>query len=304
MSDLVSKRKGDLTRDYRAKNRRLAAGFENWLRARNYSPSTQNARIHAIAQWLAFLGPDDLTTITHSRIRLFMAQANKDSAQRRQLDALRAFYRFLLLAGVVHFSPARFIQLRKKPPQKLPRVLTELEIERLMRAASTPSERAILEIFYATGCRLAEIARLRVCDINFVRREIRILGKGNRERVALFGQYALKSLRLHLDGRKTGALFLGRHGKPACGRALYGIIKRVSRRAGLPHVHPHLLRHSFATHLLSRGTNLRYVQELLGHRSIQSTQIYTHVAMDDLRAIHERCHPHGRENTCDVKNKS
>jgi site-specific recombinase XerD len=173
-----------------------------------------------------------------------------------------------------------------------------------MHAASTLRARAILEIFYATGCRLTEVAQLRVCDVDFRHGEIRVLGKGNRERVALFGEYAAKALRAYLDGRKTGALFLGHHGKAVGARKLYSIIKQVSRRAGLSHVYPHLLRHSFATHLLSRGINLRYVQELLGHRSIQSTQIYTHVAMDDLRAIHERCHPHGRENTCDVKDKS
>jgi hypothetical protein len=99
MSGLAVRRTSSLTRDYRARNRRFAAGFENWLRARNYPPSTQYARTRAIGKWLDFLGPDDLTAITHSRIRLFMAEANKDSEQRRRLDALRAFYRFLLLAG-------------------------------------------------------------------------------------------------------------------------------------------------------------------------------------------------------------
>jgi site-specific recombinase XerD len=223
------------TLDYRARNRQLAAGFENWLRVRNYSPRTCDTRLRDLERWLDFLGSDDLTAITHSRIRLFMAETDNPSAQRSRLSALRAFYRFLVLAGVVHFSPAEFIQLQKKRPPRLPRILTESEIERLMHAASTLRARAILEIFYATGCRLTEVAQLRVCDVDFRHGEIRVLGKGNRERVALFGEYAAKALRAYLDGRKTGALFLGHHGKAVgCPQALLPSSNRSAAAQGYP----------------------------------------------------------------------
>lgn len=278
--------------DHHQHNRALAAGFENWLRVRNYSPGTRENRMRSVAQWLDFLDGDDLTAVTHSRLRDFMGQAGKASTQRGRIDALRSFYRFLLLAGAIHFSPADLIRPRKQPPRKLPRVLTPTEIERLMQAASNPRERAILETFYATGCRLAEVARLRVRDVDFRRREIRVLGKGNRERVALFGESAARALQAYLAGRKNGQLFPGCDGRAISRVRLYAIVKSIGRRAGLK-IYPHLLRHSVATHLLTHGANLRHVQEFLGHASITTTQIYTHVTTDDLRAIHEKCHPHG-----------
>ncbi|HEV2616449.1 MAG TPA: tyrosine-type recombinase/integrase [Candidatus Acidoferrales bacterium] len=291
MSGLARRPTQSLARDHRARNRQLAAGFENWLRVRNYSANTCDHRMRAIAKWLDFLGSDDLTAITHSRIRLFMAQANKDSVQRSRLDALRAFYRFLLLAGVVPFSPASFITPRR-PVHRIPRVLSEAEIGRLMDAAMTSRERAILEIFYATGCRLSEVTHLRVRDINFQAREILVLGKGNRERIALFGKSATQALKAYLAGRKTGPLFQNRCHKPLSRESVAKAVRDAGKRARL-HVYPHLLRHSFATHMLNRGADLRYVQELLGHSNIVSTQIYTHVAIENLISIHERCHPHG-----------
>jgi len=293
MNGLAKRPADKLTRDYRAKNRQLAAGFENWLRVRNYSPCTCYNRLRALAKWLAFLGPDDLTTVTHPRIRLFLAEANKAGTQRKRLDALRSFYRFLMLARVVPFSPASFITPPRKIHPRLPRILTESEVKRLMLSALTLRDRAILELFYATGCRISEVAHLRVRDVDFKRREIRVLGKGNRERVALFGESAAQALRTYLAGRTTGALFQNKNHKALSREMLRITITKTGKRAGL-HAYPHLLRHCFATHLLNRGTDLRFVQELLGHRSVQSTQFYTHVATDDLRAIHERCHPHGK----------
>lgn len=269
------------------------SGFENWLCLRNYAPSVRYNRMRSVAKWLDFLGADDLRKVTHSRVRDFLAGTEKASVRRERLDGVRSFYRFLLLAGVVHFSPAAFIESQRQPPPKLPRVLTKQEIDRLMAAAANPRDRAVLELFYATGCRISEIARLKVGDVDFRQREIRVLGKGNRERIALFGKAAADALTAYLDGRKNGLLFPGRMLKRAAPWMLRNIIKAVGNRAGL-RVRPHMLRHSVATHLLTHGANLGYVREFLGHRSLSSTQIYTHVAIDDLARVHEQCHPHSK----------
>jgi len=287
-----------LLKSYRERNQELAAAFLRYLKSRNRAPSTCYAYAKAVSRYLDFLGADDVTTITHARVRQFLTALSDEGRHtgrvRRHLLAIRQFYGFLKVGLLIGFAPTDFMALPKKLPRRLPRCLSESEIAKLIDAAESPRDRAVLQIFYSTGCRLAEVAGMRVEHIDFPAGEIRVLGKGNKERVALFRSYASRALKEFLAGRKTGPLFRNRHGRALSHRSLAKIVHDVAARAGLSGVHPHALRHSFATHLLNRGTDIRFVQELLGHTSVSTTQIYTHVAGADLIRVYEKCHPHAK----------
>jgi len=289
-----------LSRSAREKNQQLALGFENWLRARNLSPSTRYQYQRSIRRFVDFLKADDVCGVTHARLRLFVASLGQKNASRHAIRshviAVRQFFRFLAIAGLIRFSPAAFIS-SPKASRRLPRCLSETEVGRLLSCATEPRERAVLELFYATGCRISELRGVRIEHVDFDAGEIRILGKGNKERVALFGREATAALRGYLADRARGFVFRNRRGRALSVNAIQNIVTDVARRARLSGVHPHILRHSFATHLLNRGTDLRYVQELLGHASVATTMLYTHVAIADLIRTHQKCHPHAGEQT-------
>lgn len=287
-----------LLKSYAERNRQLAEAFLRYLTSRNRAPSTCYAYTKALSRYLEFLGAADVTTITHARVRQFLTAISdggrNTESVRIHMTALRQFYGFLKIGLLIVLAPTDFMALPKKLPRRLPRCLAESEVAKLIDAAESPRDRAVLEIFYATGCRLAEVAGMRVEHIDFPAREIRVLGKGNKERVALFHSYAAHALKDFLAGRKAGPLFRNRHGRALSHRFLAKIVHDVAERAGLSGVHPHTLRHSFATSLLNRGTDLRYIQELLGHSSITTTQFYTHLATADLVGTYQRCHPHAK----------
>jgi len=287
-----------LSRSAREKNQQLALGFAKWLRARNLSPSTRYKYQRSIRRFLDFLSADDVCAVTHSRLRLFVANLGQKSTSRDSIRshviAVRQFFRFLAFAGLIRFSPAALV-LPLRVNRRLPRCLTETEVTRLLFCATEPRERAVLELFYASGCRVSELRHLHIEHVDFDRGEIRVLGKGNKERVVLFGREAAAALRGHLAGRASGLIFATARGRALSVNAVNLIVRNVARRAGLSGVHCHTLRHSFATHLLNRGTDLRYVQELLGHTSVATTQFYTHLATADLIRVHEKCHPHAGE---------
>jgi site-specific recombinase XerD len=182
----------------------------------------------------------------------------------------------------------------RRKPRRLPRFLTEKEAELLIAsAASSPRDRALVELFYACGLRRAEAAHLRIEEIDLDRGMLRVVaGKGNKDRIVPVGSYAIAALRNYLGERRRGAVFLGPSGRPLSSDAIARIVKRAARRAGLEDVHAHTLRHTFATILLNRGADLRCIQELLGHESVATTQFYTHLAIADLVRVHTRCHPH------------
>jgi site-specific recombinase XerD len=205
------------------------------------------------------------------------------------------FFDFLVLGGQVRDSVPRRIAQRKLP-KRLPRVVSEEEIEKIIDAALTLRERAILELLYASGLRVSECAHLTVEDVNLRHHSLTVRrGKGDKDRIGLFGRKAAKSLRAYLGGRKTGPLFLAERGRifGLTSRSIYKTVVTVANRAGVYGVHPHTFRHSFATHLLESGADLRAIQELLGHSSVVSTQRYTHLQIGSLRSTLERCHPRG-----------
>ena len=223
---------------------------------------------------------------------------------RRQISAIRTYFKFLVGEGLATRDPSERIESPKRW-RTLPAVLTVAEIDKLLAAPNTDErlalrDAAILEFAYATGVRVSELISVKLHDFSFEERTVRVLGKGSKERIIPFGKIALgrissyaRELRPHLDrGKSRGVLFLNARGAPLSRVGAWGIIKANARRAGLTkRVTPHTLRHTFATHLLEGGADLRAVQEMLGHADLATTQLYTHVDRDYLRTVHKSYHP-------------
>jgi integrase/recombinase XerD len=252
-------------------------------------------------------GPADVTA---TRLREFV-YALKDlgltpATIRRQISAIRTYYRFLTGEGRVVRDPSERIETPKRW-RSLPAVLTVDDVERLLAAPATDGplairDRALLEFGYATGARVSELVGLKLQDILFEDGIARLFGKGAKERLVPVGRRALGQVALYarevrplLDkGKGKGILFLNARGTPLSRVGAWGIIKQAAKLAGLTkRVTPHTLRHTFATHLLEGGADLRAVQEMLGHADLATTQIYTHVDRDYLRTVHRQYHPRG-----------
>jgi integrase/recombinase XerD len=228
----------------------------------------------------------------------------------RHLAAIRMLFRWLASQGRLETNPTELLD-RPSTWQRLPGVLSERNVRILLAAPAPPDDpralplhlrdRAMLELMYACGLRASEIATLLAEDVHFTLRVLKVTGKGNKQRLVPFGAPAEQAVRtyaaecrprlLQPDGRERGCLFLSRTGRPLERVAIWQIVKRAADAAGLKNVHPHLLRHTFATHLLSGGADLRVVQELLGHENIATTQVYTRVDQPRLKAIHQKYHP-------------
>jgi integrase/recombinase XerC len=278
-------------------NASLAEAFGRYLTMRNYASSTREAYVRTLSKFLDFLASQSVLDVGRRTVRQFITQHRVGGGSALSVhplrSALRAFYRFLVLGGIAQTSPAQFIEV-PKIPKTLPRCPSEKEIEAILVAAASPRDRAILELLYASGLRLSELAKLRVSDLNLNSGTLTVRGgKGNKDRLAMCGSKAVEALRAYLGSRERGAVFLNCRGARLHKASISRAVKTAGRLAGLDWIHPHSFRHGFATHLLNRGTDLRYVQELLGHASVSSTQLYTHSAIADLSRVHSRCHPMG-----------
>jgi integrase/recombinase XerC len=241
-------------------------------------------------------------------IRTFAAREHRDglgprSVQRR-LSALRGFFNYLIRERVIEANPAVDIRA-PKAPKRLPKTLDVDQVASLLaRKATDPLSRrdlAMLELLYSSGLRLAELAGLDIADLDVADRTVRVLGKGSKTRILPVGRQAIAALRTWLSERailvKPGntALFVGQGGRRLGGRAIQQRIRRWAAGSdlGVP-IHPHLLRHSFATHLLESSRDLRGVQELLGHADISTTQVYTHLDFQHLARVYDESHPRAR----------
>lgn len=226
----------------------------------------------------------------------------------RKLSAIRSFYRYLLREGMVTTNPVASTS-SPKLDKRLPSFLTPEEMARLLQAPdlSTPQglrNRALIELLYASGIRVSELVNLDLEQVNFDTDEIRVWGKGSKERVVLMGKPAAAALMTYLSqsrpkllgNKRSSALFVNRYGGRLIGRRVQRILEKYASLAGInKRVYPHLLRHTFATHLLDGGAGLRVVQELLGHASLSSTQIYTHVTKSQAKKVYLSAHPMARE---------
>lgn len=224
----------------------------------------------------------------------------------RLVSSLKRFFQFALREGLRTDDPASALE-SPKLPRSLPKSLSEVEVEALLEAPDTATaqglrDRAMLETLYASGLRVSELVGLKTSQVSLDMGVVRILGKGAKERLAPLGEEATdwivryqKEARPELLGaRKSDALFVTSRGGAMTRQAFWGLIKRYAARAGIPRaISPHTLRHAFATHLINHGADLRVVQLLLGHADISTTQIYTHVARERLKALHAKHHPRG-----------
>ena len=299
--------------------------FLGRLAARDASEHTRRSYRTAIGQYLEFLDLRrvDWRSPPRPLIRGYMAELAERPLARRsisnRLAALRSFYRYARREGLVTADPWSAAQTPRQP-RRLPQVLGVADVERLIDEVPASSPRrplvlrdlALVETAYAGGLRISELAAARLADLDLGRGELRVLGKGRKERVTLLGRPACAALDAYLrDGRPalvgagtgsgsadSGVIFLNAGGVPLGVRGLRYRLDRLMRAAGLPSgSSPHTLRHSFASHLLEGGADLRVVQELLGHASLGTTQVYTHVSPARLRSAYRAAHPRSTRTT-------
>jgi site-specific recombinase XerD len=310
----------------------VLARFLATLEARDTSVHTRRSYATAVGAYLAWLDADgtDWRHPPRPRLRAYLASLVTDHARTsvaQRLAAIRSFHRWATRAGLAPGDPWGAIATPRLP-RRLPRVLEIEQIERLLAIidedlasadggrrgrlvhALALRDRAIVEVAYAAGLRVSELAAAELGSVDLGRNELRVLGKGRKERIGLFGRPAKVALVAYLDDGRPELLarrldpaaatlppelFLNHRGAPLGVRGLRFRLDRLCRRAGLPAgVTPHTLRHSFATHLLDGGADLRVVQELLGHESLATTQVYTHVSPTRLRAAYSAAHPRAR----------
>lgn len=264
-----------------------------------------------LEQYLNYLAEARVTSIKDTSRGLIVAylvhlqsQGRSPATICQHLAAIRSFYQFLVREGILSSDPTATMESPRQT-KKLPRVLTVEEIELLLKQPQpkTPAglrDKAMLELLYASGLRVSELVALNVDQVNLQGEYVRCLGKGSRERVVPIGSVAcfylkayLEQGRIHLlKDKKEPSLFVNQQGKRLSRQGCWKIIKAYARAAGLPrNITPHTLRHSFATHLLENGADLRSVQELLGHADISTTQIYTHLTQKKIREIYNHTHP-------------
>ena len=263
-----------------------------------------------LAVWAATKGVTASSGLTAPHLREFVYHL-KDlglapSSMRRAISAIRTWYRFLLAEGIVAVDPSERLETPRKW-RTLPEVLTVDEVERLIQVVSLDDplalrDRAMLELAYGAGLRVSEWIGIGTADLALDDLVVRVFGKGGKERLVPIGRQAVGAVAMYLrelrprleQGAGQGRLFLNARGKPLSRMGAWGILRKHVAAAGIAKaVTPHTLRHSFATHLLEGGADLRAVQEMLGHADISTTQIYTHVDREHLRQVHRQFHPRG-----------
>ncbi|MHC4778620.1 MAG: site-specific tyrosine recombinase/integron integrase [Planctomycetota bacterium] len=275
---------------------------------RGFSPNTLKAYRRDLEEFVHFVEGGDVSKTRREEITGFLAASSKRGLSwatvGRRLAALKSFYAFLVREGDCASSPAADVPMPRNG-SRLPKTLKRSEVDELLSKGSKGPfalrDRAILETFYATGLRVSELAGLKVTDMNLEFGFVRAMGKGGKERVVPLGKKAIVSVKDYLaslrearGGRLDGAgpLFLSRKGGALGREAIYRIVRRAAGRAGLQRkVGPHTMRHSFASHLVTGGADLRAVQEMLGHASVATTEVYTHVENRWLKEVHKKFHP-------------
>ena len=276
---------------------------------KNYSPQTLRSYRQALAQFHAFRPTLDWREATADDFRAYLFDMMKRDRSRATIRlsfaALRSFYNHLTDRNLIPSNPLKLVSLPKME-KKLPQFLTVPQVNTLMEKPkarekskqATPwmaaRDVAILELFYSSGLRLAELAALDVKDLDPIGETVRVMGKGSRERIVPVGELALEAISRYRSEANvsSGALFLNKSRKRLGHRSIWLLLKNYVREAGLPAtLSPHKLRHTFATHLLDNGADLRSVQSLLGHASLTTTQIYTHVTTERLKRAYDAAHP-------------
>jgi integrase/recombinase XerD len=277
-----------LSENYQLSTRRSLAEFAEWSRRRHNLKSAREITIEHITEYLADRKRAGLAA---SSIKLIVV-------------ALKIFFRFLLGKRALRRDPTETLSL-PRIERYLPETLNEIQAEQLLEAIDTTApfglrDRAMIELLYASGLRISELANARLEHFNAEERILRVVGKGNKTRLVPVGRKACEALAAYLSterpkllSRRTGnEIFLSARGTKMTTVRIWQIVKKQAKRSGLEaNIYPHLLRHSFATHLLGNGADLRIIQEMLGHADISTTQVYTHVDQQRLKAVHRKFHP-------------
>jgi integrase/recombinase XerC len=289
----------------------LAAFLQRLATERRLSPHTVTAYTRDLTALLEFCereGVADFKALDSFAVRRFAAESHRKGlgarSVARRLSAVRTFLNFLIETGVVKSNPGVHVQA-PKPPRRLPATLDADQVASLLAISGddplTLRDRAMLELFYSSGLRLAELVGLDLGGVDMADRTVRVVGKGSKARVVPVGKQALAALRDWLAVRAelacSGemAMFVSRRGTRVSSRAVQQRVNEWARRQAVPMgVHPHMLRHSFATHVLESSRDLRAVQEMLGHASLSTTQIYTHLDFQHLAQVYDQAHPRAR----------
>jgi integrase/recombinase XerD len=279
-----------LSENYQLLTKRSLEKFADWAGTVKRYASPREVELSALTE---YLGTEKDRGLAPGSMKLVVV-------------AVKIFFRFLKMRLMIDRDPAELLPLPRLA-RFLPEILNQPQVKHLLEVSLEGRpfplrDRAILELFYASGLRISELAGARLENLNLQERLIRVIGKGAKTRLVPVGRIACEAIaqyvdqeRIRLVGRKTGnEVFLSRHGKKLTTQRIWQIIKEIAATAGFEiNVYPHLLRHSFATHLLANGADLRIIQEMLGHADIGTTQIYTHVEQSRLKSIHRQFHPRG-----------
>lgn len=273
---------------------------------KNYSAHTILNYKLDLEDFKKFCGEIDFEKIDYLFLRKYLAVLKEKSLGNRSvgrhLSTLRSFFRFLTRENYLKTNPILMLS-SPKLEKHLPSFMTEAEVGKLIESAFAKDDkdeqgfrdRAILETFYSSGLRISELVSLDLSDIDFISGIVKVMGKGRKERVVPIGEAALISIRRYIDKRKKKSeiAFLNKNGTRISTRGVRNIVEKYLKFSGAHQgVSPHTLRHSFATHLLNRGADLRTVQELLGHANLSTTQIYTHLTTEKLKSVYDKAHPH------------
>ncbi|MDE2217457.1 MAG: tyrosine recombinase XerC [Planctomycetota bacterium] len=273
---------------------------------RNFSPQTLRAYRNDLHQYFSFLtaeGCGNLGNVTRLILRKFLAflKKNQDYSKTtiaRKLVSIRSLYKFLCHEGILELNPVENVR-SPKLDRNLPGFMSINETETLLNTPNLSAllgarDSAIMETLYSTGMRVSELAGINVTDVDFDKGLVKVKGKGKKERLLPIGNHALHAIQLYMGKRGSDkpALFLNNRGGRLTERSVARMLEKYVKRAGINlNVSPHTFRHSFATHLLDRGADLRSVQELLGHANLSTTQIYTHITTERLRRVYDKAHP-------------
>lgn len=289
----------------------LVRSFLLHLQNKNFSPNTVKSYRADLEEFLVFAKQrkqDDLRFFASPLIRSFLASLNNHDPARntvlRKIAALRSFAAYLLSQEKLERNPFKLLPAPKRE-KLLPKFLTLPETERLLETAGenehfAARNKALFELMYSSGLRRSEVTGLKIRDVDFFNGTVKVLGKGSKERLVPVTDAAMAALKTYLATRKNpqpdDALFLNKNGKPLTGDGLAYIFRNTAIASHLARkVTPHSLRHSFATHLLNNGCDLRSLQEMLGHKTLAATQVYTHVSLDKLKSVYSHAHPKNKE---------
>lgn len=280
-----------------------------------YSLNTKKNYEIDISEFMNYLKDKEInyTDVNYEFIKEYLVfmynKKYKRNTIARKLSSLRSFYKYLFNNNIIKTNPFKYVKTPKKE-KMLPKYLSVVDLETIFNVPNLnfnlgQRDRLILEILYATGIRVGELVEIKVSDIDFFNKEIKVNGKGSKQRIVEFGNYCFEYINLFLnDGRekilkkhnKTSSyLIINDHGDKITTRGVELLIDKIIKKAALKRkVTPHMLRHTFATHLLNEGCDILTVKELLGHESLESTQIYTHVSNEHLRKVYLNCHPNNK----------